>query len=291
MLRAEWAALQTLVREIHRSEEEHQRAERDLGAAQLRTAKGLNWITAIGAILSFLGLLGVIMSIIIAKKAAEDSAIAAGAARQQAEVSQQALEGVERPVLLIDPPKYVALSPDEKRLDPHHTTYGVVVTNIGKQVATLILGNAFFSVTRDPVPPPFHFVGTDTDSFCSIFILGQIIIRPNSKHAFICQRHEEFSEKEIIALNDGDLFGFFQISFEFYDPVGTERSTQCIFLLRPPFGTEKFVQIMCRDKIALREVTEEQRIDALRKLMGGNIEMQRDIDRESKNVQPPDSGK
>jgi hypothetical protein len=84
MLRAEWATFQTLIREIHRSEEQHQRAERDLGAAQLRAAKGLNWVTAIGATLSFLALLGVIASVIIAKRAADDGRIAAEAARSQA---------------------------------------------------------------------------------------------------------------------------------------------------------------------------------------------------------------
>src|SRR5262245_23117549 len=65
MLHAEWMTLQALIREIHRSEEQHQHAERDLGTVQLRTAKGLNRITAIGAIFSFLGLLGIVGSIII----------------------------------------------------------------------------------------------------------------------------------------------------------------------------------------------------------------------------------
>src|SRR5947209_8134376 len=46
----EWAAFQTLIREIHRSEEDHQAEEREFGAAQLRTAKSLNRITVVGAI-------------------------------------------------------------------------------------------------------------------------------------------------------------------------------------------------------------------------------------------------
>src|SRR5438552_19092625 len=49
VLQAEWAALQALVREIHRSEEQHQTAERNIWAAQQRAAKCLNRITAIGA--------------------------------------------------------------------------------------------------------------------------------------------------------------------------------------------------------------------------------------------------
>jgi hypothetical protein len=88
MLHAEWAALQALIREIHRSEEQHQRAERELGAAQLRTAKGLNRITVIGAILSFLGFLGIVGSIIIAKRASDDARITAYAARDQAGAAQ-----------------------------------------------------------------------------------------------------------------------------------------------------------------------------------------------------------
>src|SRR5215472_9323844 len=48
---AEWAALQTLIREIHRNEQDQQAAERELAAAQLRTAKSLNRITAVFGLL------------------------------------------------------------------------------------------------------------------------------------------------------------------------------------------------------------------------------------------------
>src|ERR1700722_16939390 len=50
VLQAEWAAFQTLIGEIHKSDKEHHTAEQNLGAAQHRTAKGLNWITGIGAV-------------------------------------------------------------------------------------------------------------------------------------------------------------------------------------------------------------------------------------------------
>jgi hypothetical protein len=58
MLHTEWAAFQALIREIHRSEEEHKATEHDLGVAQLRTAKGLNRITIVRAAFNFTGLLG-----------------------------------------------------------------------------------------------------------------------------------------------------------------------------------------------------------------------------------------
>jgi hypothetical protein len=57
---AEWTAFQTLIREIHRSERDQQAAERELAAAQLQTAKSLNRITAVGAIVGAISSLGVI---------------------------------------------------------------------------------------------------------------------------------------------------------------------------------------------------------------------------------------
>jgi len=55
MLRAEWAVIQAALGEIYKSEEEHQAAERDIWAAQLRTSHCLNRITAIGAIVGIIG--------------------------------------------------------------------------------------------------------------------------------------------------------------------------------------------------------------------------------------------
>ena len=76
MQEAESATFQALVREIHRSEEEHQAIERSIWADQLRTASRLNWITAIGAIVGAIGSLGIIVSLVIAKKAADDAHMA-----------------------------------------------------------------------------------------------------------------------------------------------------------------------------------------------------------------------
>ena len=78
----EWAAFQTLIREIHRSEEDQQAAERELGAAQLKSAKGLNRITAVAAIVGAISSLGIIGSLIIAKIAADDAHMALVAANR-----------------------------------------------------------------------------------------------------------------------------------------------------------------------------------------------------------------
>jgi hypothetical protein len=75
-LRTEWAGFHALIREIHRSEQDHQAAQRKLGAAQLRIAKGLNRITAIGAIVGAITSIGIIGSLVIAKIAADDAHMA-----------------------------------------------------------------------------------------------------------------------------------------------------------------------------------------------------------------------
>src|SRR5215469_10165522 len=82
MLEAETVAFQALVREIHRSEEEHQATERSIWTDQLRTASRLNWISAIGAIVGAIGSLGIIVSLVIAKKAAVDAHMAVVAANR-----------------------------------------------------------------------------------------------------------------------------------------------------------------------------------------------------------------
>ena len=79
---AEWAALQTLIREIHQSEEDHRAAEREFGAAQLRTAKSLNRITVAGAIVGAITSVGIIGSLVITKIAADDAHTALVAANR-----------------------------------------------------------------------------------------------------------------------------------------------------------------------------------------------------------------
>jgi hypothetical protein len=80
-LRGEWAGFQADVGEIL-SEEDHQAAQRKLGAAQLRIAKGLNRITAIGAIVGVISSLGIIGSLVITKIAADDAHMALVAANR-----------------------------------------------------------------------------------------------------------------------------------------------------------------------------------------------------------------
>jgi len=80
-LQDESAGLQAVIGEIL-SEEDHQAAQRKLGAAQLRIAKGLNRITAIGAIVGAISSLGIIGSLIITKIAADDAHMALVAANR-----------------------------------------------------------------------------------------------------------------------------------------------------------------------------------------------------------------
>ena len=80
-LRGESAGFRAVIGEIL-SEEDHQAAQRKLGAAQLRIAKGLNRITAIGAIVGLISSLGIIGSLVIAKFAADDAHMALVAANR-----------------------------------------------------------------------------------------------------------------------------------------------------------------------------------------------------------------
>jgi hypothetical protein len=80
-LRDERAGLEAVIGEIL-SEEDHQAAQRRLGAAQLRIAKSLNRITAIGAIVGATTSLGVIGSLVITKIAADDAHTAVVAANR-----------------------------------------------------------------------------------------------------------------------------------------------------------------------------------------------------------------
>jgi len=79
--RGEWAGFQADIGEIL-SEEDHQAAQRKLGAAQLRIARGLNRITAIGAIVGLISSLGIIGSLVITKFAADDAHMALVAANR-----------------------------------------------------------------------------------------------------------------------------------------------------------------------------------------------------------------
>src|ERR1700746_3477377 len=80
-LRGEWAGFQAVIGEIL-SEEDHQAAQRKLGAAQLRIARSLNRITAIGATVGLISSLGIIGSLIITKFAADDAHTALVAANR-----------------------------------------------------------------------------------------------------------------------------------------------------------------------------------------------------------------
>src|SRR5215467_807680 len=80
-LRDKSAGFQAVVGEIL-SEEDHQAAQRKLGAAQLRIAQGLNRITAIGAIVGAISSLGIIASLVITKIAADDAHMALVAANR-----------------------------------------------------------------------------------------------------------------------------------------------------------------------------------------------------------------
>jgi hypothetical protein len=123
VLYAEWAAFQSLIGEIHKSEKEHQAAERNLGAAQNRTAKSLNWITGIGTAVGLVGSIGVIGSLIIAKGAADDA--------------RDALHKSQRPWVVAESAETFKLATDNDIYCK--VGYKVLIKNTGNSVATNLL--------------------------------------------------------------------------------------------------------------------------------------------------------
>jgi hypothetical protein len=95
------APLQTIIQQIHETQKQHQTAERNVWGAQLRTARRLNWITAIGAALSLIGLFFIGYNLVLTRRAADDAHIAATAATDQAKAAVEANK-INREVYVAD---------------------------------------------------------------------------------------------------------------------------------------------------------------------------------------------
>jgi hypothetical protein len=88
-----------LLAEIVAEVEHHQTAERDFRTKQLRAARCLNWITGIAAVTGICGLVFIALSLWVAKNAADDGAIAANAARDQAAATVEANRPWIKPII------------------------------------------------------------------------------------------------------------------------------------------------------------------------------------------------
>jgi hypothetical protein len=108
--------------------------------------------------------------------------------------------------------------------------------------------------------------------------VGEKQIRTGDSIGFWCQRTSEITSEQARLINEGSSFGFFRVTFVYDDPVGTQRSSICIFVNRPPIQNGAFVKIMCEDTVLAKATTAEAK-EAERQLIGGNIETQRDMDR------------
>jgi len=84
MLRAEGHAIESTLREIAADQKQQQTEERVFWARQVGTARGLNWITGLGALVGIVGLIFVGLSLRVTQQAAEDGSAAARAATGQA---------------------------------------------------------------------------------------------------------------------------------------------------------------------------------------------------------------
>jgi hypothetical protein len=222
---------------------------------------------------------------------ARSTRVAANAAEKSAKVAQEALVGVERPILLISMPPGQAKVPSHW-LDPQKPTYGIVVENVGKQIATLISGNANFIIQKDSLLPPAVGLDVPGDTACHVRIVGEINIEPNKSGAFFCQRSISLTEAEQKGLDDRSLYGFFRISLVYADPIGTLRNSIFTFAYLPPDTpgrTNPFTQVSSEDRVLTKASPDDQK-KAQRKLVGDLLEFYWGYDKErSKNAQPPRS--
>jgi hypothetical protein len=120
----------------------HQIAERDFWVKQIRIAKWLNWITAVGAVAGVIVLLFVWQSLRVAKRAADDGAIAARAARDQSIASVEANRPWIKPKVT---PNYIEIGADR-------ITVSILVSsdNIGKSPAENLVEAVAILPTDDP---------------------------------------------------------------------------------------------------------------------------------------------
>jgi hypothetical protein len=110
------------------------------------------------------------------------------AMRGQLDITKRALIDVERPIL-----------------SPGFPVFAVAVENVGKQIATIITGNANFRVQKDSNIPLPRLLGEPDGTVCHVRVVGEIAIKPNDKGAFVCQRSTTFTDKEAKGLEDGSL--------------------------------------------------------------------------------------
>jgi hypothetical protein len=122
-------AIELAIREIREEQEEHQARERDFWARQLRAAHCLNHITLGGAIIAVGALIFVGLSVLVAKRSADDAREALHASQRPWAVAQK-----------IEP--YRRLPDNVDDIYCHHIGYEVTIGNTGNSVATRIIINS-----------------------------------------------------------------------------------------------------------------------------------------------------
>jgi len=216
------------------------------------------------------------------KKMWEETKVAADAALKSANVAEKALTNVERPYLLITMPDG-AVSAPKAVLTPGLPVYAFVVENIGKQIGTIITGNASFTIQTDSAPPPLVTIEPPSSAFCHVRVIGEVTIRPGqeNKIAFICQRCAALTAEESDGLENRSLYGFFKVSLLYADPIGNLRNSIYVFVYLPkdsPHRDFPLTQVTSKDVI-LTHATAEQQKEAQHKLVGTLLKFYWDKDK------------
>lgn len=216
-----------------------------------------------------------------------DSLDQIGALRTQLELTKASILSVERPLITIAMPKDMPPpGPHQIGPIPNVSRYGIVVENLGKQPATIMIAAGNYIIQESSDPPPLIDPQANVASFCPFEFMGEIIVRPNGGNAPLwCQRRDEPTAAEIQGINNGNLWGFFRASVVYMDTLGQTRNSIYDFLAFRPYGSSNFVQLWNVDELYRIQYQDEKKLqhDYLR---GSLEELRKAMQRSGKVLTP-----
>jgi hypothetical protein len=138
------------------------------------------WFNAL--LVSFTGLLVVVGGIncLLIFWTLKATTTAANAAKESAKVAERSLVAVERPILIINIPEYVAITAEERKIFTTKLKFTLHVENVGKQLATLHSGSAVFIVKKEARPPLLSYVYPQDGTDCPLGWIGELVIKPKN---------------------------------------------------------------------------------------------------------------
>jgi hypothetical protein len=207
---------------------------------------------------------GAIVQIGYLKRAETIAAESSNAARKAAEVAERALVAVERPILIVSIPDKFAIAAERPK-------FIVNIENAGKQVANTN-GVSVFLIIQSDSNFPIGVNAMDGSTCTTVPVVGQIVVKPGGDKDIECRRQKAITTEEVAGVSNGTLYAFFKVSIIYVDPLGNDRVSDWIGLLRP---SGKFVQVFSADAAKPLLLTSEQQQQNQRALVDTMLQIER----------------